>query len=85
VLRPTFTNVTIDIVTTGDCDISAAQADIVAWINALTPGASLYRDRLKGLCIDNGADTATVNLPAADATVADTEVLRTTSEDVTVA
>lgn len=84
ILRPEFSMQTIDVTAYGSCDRESAKSDIIAWTNALGLGETLYRTKIAAICIDNGADGADVNTPAADTTPNQSTVVRTTSDLVTV-
>ncbi len=83
-LRPEFTTQTIAVTAHGDCDRESAKSDIIAWVNSLGPGDTLYRTKLAAICIDNGADGADVTTPAGDVDPAATTVIRTDEGSVTV-
>lgn len=84
ILRPNFTMQSINVTAYGDCDRESAKNDIVAWVNSLGLGETLYRTKIAAICIDNAADGANVTTPGIDLAPDQTTVIRTTAELVTV-
>jgi hypothetical protein len=63
----------------GDVDLEEIEADIIAYMNTLLPGQTLYRSKLQSIAIDAGADGAVFGAPetpAADVTCTNYEVIR---------
>lgn len=76
-LAPTNLATAVTMAITGT-DINTAQvkADIEAYMNSLEPGQTLYISQLIAIALDNGADNASVSLPAADVVPQNYEMIR---------
>lgn len=75
-LAPTITETSVSMTVIGaSADLVQIAADIDALIESLGMGITLYLSQLHTLAINNGADNATISVPAADVVPASTEVL----------
>ena len=84
VLPPTVISQAVTMAVTGiSVDKIAIAAAITAYINALTPGQTLYVSRLVAVAIQAGADNAVVSEPSADVTATAYEMIRPGTVSVT--
>lgn len=59
----------ITMTTTGDCDTDKTETDIEAFMKTADIGRSLYLDQIRSIAIVNGAETATISVPAGDVAI----------------
>lgn len=84
VLPPTATAQAVTMVVSGTgVDKTAIITAITAYINALTPGQTLYVSRLVAVAIQGGADNAVVSEPSADVAATAYEMIRPGTVSVT--
>jgi hypothetical protein len=84
VLGPDIVTQEVALSVTGDeANTTQTALDIEAYMMSLTPGQTLYVARLVSIAIANGADNATVSVPASDVTPAGYEMVRPGVIDVT--
>ena len=50
--------------------------DATAYLNSLLPGQTLYKSQLQNIALINGADDATVTLPAVNVVPTSTQMIR---------
>jgi uncharacterized phage protein gp47/JayE len=77
VLAPEIVNQAVTMAVTGSsANLTAIAADITSYMQALIPGQPLYRAQLANIAIQNGADDATVTVPAANVTATSYQIIR---------
>lgn len=74
IATPNYQNISIT-VSPATADVASMQTDIAAYIDSLNAGDPLYQAQLSAICLRDGAVNATVVLPAADVTPANSEVI----------
>ena len=68
--------VTIEVTVVGSLDTTTMASDISAYMATLKPGETLYKSKIESICIQDGATSATENLPGVDISPAPHYIIR---------
>lgn len=76
IFAPTVVTQAVTMTVTGSVDRTAIAADIVAYINTMIPGQTLYLAKLYQIAMQAGADNAVIAAPAADVEATTYQMIR---------